>query len=153
MSAVLVAKTRSAGVCVLVGLAFLFITACASGDDAEAPAAAASPLVIYERTGGIAGRDDQLVISRDGRARLTTSSGKSQCRVRARAKRRLRRNLRRINFQAEQPSPKQPIPDAFTYRLTFRGAAIEFSDGTVRKRQARALSELNRIVIRCESTG
>ena len=108
-------------------------------------ASASAATLVAERTGGIAGVQDRLVLRADGTAtRTTRQSGVLQL---SRADTRgLRRALRASRFATLAPryAPEGTIADAFEYRLRHRGHTVVVVEGGQRlpERLQRLLTEV-----------
>lgn len=114
-----------------------------------ASTASARTLVEAERTGGIAGVNDHLVIRASGAGAYTDRDGHRHHLRRAQT-RDARRVLRRSDFATLRPSyrPRGVISDAFEYRVRYRGHTVVYVDGAegVPQRLQRVLSELSALM-------
>jgi hypothetical protein len=108
-------------------------------------------LVEYVRSGGIAGLQDRLHVTRSGRATLTgRGSQPVTFVVPASDLRALETALDRAHFPTLRPRylPRHPIADAFFYTVTHRGITVQTVDTAVPYRLRPALDQLGRIVAR-----
>jgi hypothetical protein len=113
---------RRAGI-VLAALAVLALSL-------PAAAAAAAPRLTVERTGGIAGVHDRLVIGKHGGATVTHRDGAAE-RLPAARTWAVRRALRAARFATLAPAYRPPgvINDGFTYVLRSGGHRVRVEQG------------------------
>ena len=116
-----------------------------------APAAINSSrqLVDYHRSGGIAGLEDRLTVSRGGVGVHTPRNGVPRVfRVSPAALADLERALEAADFRLLDPSylPTTPIADAFTYTIAHLGVTVVTADGAVPAPLAPVVAELNRLL-------
>jgi hypothetical protein len=107
-------------------------------------------LVDYRRSGGIAGLEDRLTVSRSGVGVHTPRNGVPRVfRVSPAALADLERALEAANFQSLDPSylPTTPISDAFTYTITYLGGTVVASDGAVPTPLEPVVAALNRLLM------
>jgi hypothetical protein len=107
-------------------------------------------LVDYHRSGGFAGFDDRLTVSRGGVGVHTPRSGVPRVfRVSPAALADLEGALDAADFPSLDPSylPTTPIADAFTYTITHLGGTVVTSDGAVPTPLAPVIDELNRLLV------
>jgi hypothetical protein len=110
----------------------------------------ARQLVDYHRSGGIAGLDDRLTISRSGVGVHTPRSGVPRVfRISPATLADLQRALDAADFQSLDPvyRPTTPIADAFTYTITHLGRTVVASDGAVPTPLAPVIDELDRLLV------
>jgi hypothetical protein len=110
-----------------------------------APAAQASRLVTYTRTGGIAGEHTELRINRDRVALLDDRRGHSEGRLGKKRYRALRNALRAAKFETLESSyePQAVVSDGITETARFHGRTVSVSTGgDPPKRLERALAKL-----------
>jgi hypothetical protein len=122
-------------------LVLILLTGC--GGAAEPPTLQGE--VRFSRGGGIAGLQQELVIARDGQARVT-SRGRTVARFQVgRAERdAIARDLRRARFKTlpKDASPGPPVPDDFGYTVTYAGHASSAQGSRMPDRFARAIDTL-----------
>jgi hypothetical protein len=107
-------------------------------------------LVDYRRSGGIAGFEDRLTVSRSGVGVHTPRSGVPRVfRVSPAALADLERALEAADFQSLDPSylPTTPIADAFAYTITYLGGTVVTSDGAVPTPLEPVVAGLNRLLM------
>lgn len=102
----------------------------------------------YRRTGGLANRSDNLVVTQNGHARLTTRFTTCGAELNAVTRTRLMRALRNANFGQlkSRYEPQHPIPDAFTYVISHAGHTVQAVDTAVPSRLQALVDVLNQIV-------
>lgn len=90
-------------------------------------------LIDYRRTGGFAGLDDHLSVEHAGRARLTQRAASRNGQLGPKTQRRLARVLKTADFAHldSRYEPRQPVPDALSYRITHHGKTVQSSDTAV----------------------
>jgi hypothetical protein len=90
-------------------------------------------LLEYQRTGGIAGIDDRLVIDSTGKAALTRKDQEFSFSLSADELKALQNELVAANFGqlADDYTPGQPGADLFDYRLTYDGHTVHMVDTAV----------------------
>jgi hypothetical protein len=110
----------------LVGIVLAVLT-CAL---AAVPAAGAAPRLTVERTGGIAGVQDTLVIGRHGGATVTHRDGGAH-RLSAHRTRATRAALRAARFPtlARAYRPRAVVNDGFVYVLRSGGHSVRVEEG------------------------
>jgi hypothetical protein len=93
-------------------------------------ASAAGPLLTAQRTGGIAGVQDRLVVRADGRATVTHRDGGAGHLAPART-RDLRMALRQARFStlARVYKPRLVVNDGFVYELRSGGHTVRVEEG------------------------
>jgi hypothetical protein len=94
----------------------------------------AAVLVHYVRSGGIAGLEDHLSVTRRGVATVTRRGSPSRTVVVAPERRAaLESALERANFPRLRPEylPRHPIADAFSYAVTYEGKTVRATDTAV----------------------
>jgi hypothetical protein len=107
-------------------------------------------LVDYRRSGGIAGLEDRLTVSRSGVGVHTPRSGVPRVfRVSPGALADLEHALEAADFRSLDPSylPTTPIADAFTYTITYLGGTVVASDEAVPTALEPVVAELNRLLV------
>ena len=107
-------------------------------------------LVDYRRSGGIAGFEDRLTVSRSGVGVHTPRSGLPRVfRVSPDALADLQRALEAADFPSLDRSylPTTPIADAFTYTITYLGGTVVASDGAVPTALEPVVAALNRLLM------
>ncbi|MDQ3870463.1 MAG: hypothetical protein M3301_02460 [Chloroflexota bacterium] len=133
-----------------VALSPALLSGCAATDDSAAKEAVHR--IGFRQTGGFAGVDDRLVISRRGLAKLTTRDNAYRRRLSKARHRRLLKLLRRVPFDKLKRSyePKQPLPDAFRYEVSYGRRRVAANEAAVPKRLRPALNALSRLKLRLE---
>jgi hypothetical protein len=100
----------------------------ADAGTAVAHAAAAAPLVSYERTGGLAGVDDVVDVSGSGAVIVRHRDGDvHRTRLGVRRLRALRRAIRAAHFERPVRTHPTNCDDCFSYRLRHGGHTLSFS--------------------------
>jgi hypothetical protein len=108
-------------------LVFYAITGCATVNPQ------ASALVEYRRSGGIMGRDDQLVVNADGTAHLTHRGTELDFTIGTDSLAQLRSLLESIEFPSlrEEYLPPRTGADLFEYVVIYRGRKIRMMDTAI----------------------
>lgn len=111
----------------LYAIALAAIAGCASVSS-QAPA-----LVEYQRSGGIAGREDRLVVNSDGSVHLYRRGAVSEFKVNGDTLARLRQLLEAIRFDTLRAEyrPSRPGADLFEYVLVYKDRRIHAVDTAV----------------------
>jgi hypothetical protein len=120
--------TRSVPLFVVVVAAIVIAVGYGSADAKTLSAHAGAPLVSYERTGGIAGFDDRVVVFGGGAVIVRHREGaKRHTRLSARRLRALRHAVRAAHF--ERPITARPpnCADCFFFTLRHGGHTLSFS--------------------------
>jgi hypothetical protein len=93
----------------------------------------ATALIEYRRSGGIAGREDRLVVLSDGSMRLTRRGAAADYQVGADTLTELRALLERIDFRAmrDEYLPARRGADLFEYVVIYRDRRIRTMDTAV----------------------
>ena len=108
-------------------------------------------LVAYSRSGGIAGFDDRLDVSRAGVAVITRRGGPA-VRVLLSPKElaELERVLEAADFPSLEPEylPTWPVADGFAYAVTYRGRTVRAADDAVPSALVPVLAALDSVVAR-----
>jgi hypothetical protein len=134
----------------------LAIAGCGGDDESPAdpgePAGAqlAGPLT-FTRGGGIAGRADELVVQPDGTGSLTTRSGGERAvKLEAAELERIADEVERADLPGlpEDSTAGRPQPDAFGYRVAYRGATVTTESGSIPDRMGPLVATLSKIVER-----
>jgi hypothetical protein len=100
------------------------------------------PAVGFNRTGGIAGFQDELRITAAGQVTTTTrQSGTRQGTLTAGERSELLTSLRKFALTATPSRPPRAIPDGFSYVITVDGRSARFGDPSI-PQQARELIDL-----------
>lgn len=127
-------------VCVmLIALAF-FLVGCATNP--------ATNLFEYQRSGGIAGLDDRLVIDSAGKATLTRKGEETSFTLNADVIKALTDELEAVNFSQLDAEylPGQAGADLFDYRLTYGGHTVHAVDTAVPEGMLPVLELLNQLI-------
>lgn len=103
------------------------ITGCASGNS-QAPA-----LVEYQRSGGITGREDRLVVHTDGTARLSRRGAVSDFTLGSDTLAELRTLLQATQFEVLRSEyvPPRPGADLFEYVVVYENRRVRALDTAV----------------------
>jgi hypothetical protein len=119
--------------------AMLGLTACGS---------AASTLVDYRRSGGIAGFDDQLTVATSGECVLSRRGVESRFSLSGEALNGLKRVLEGSGFSRlnDEYRPSQPGADLFSYEVAFGGKTVKATDGAVPDPLRSVIEALDEIV-------
>ncbi len=139
---------------VLVGL--LLLTGCGSAGDgsltgagatllpsvvAGSPSVPAGPLVVFTRTGGLAGLAATLTVQPDGAAQVTGRRQASWTLTPGQLDG-LRRALAGADLRPVAPSGP-PVLDGFSYRITYAGTSVLLASDPVPAGAAAAVSQLS----------
>jgi hypothetical protein len=113
-----------------LALLALLVLAAGCGEDAPAEPAALTSAIEYAVIGGDAFRDDKVTIQPDGRASIQTRAGTRSATLTPAERSALSREiesagLARLDSAVSEP----PIPDALSYRFTYRGHQVETDTG------------------------
>jgi len=106
--------------------------------------------ITYERGGGIAGRQDRLVIQPDGKSSLTTRTGTHTITLSSAELKGLADELEQIDLKAlpaKSTSPT-PIADAFNYRVAYEGKTVDTDQEAMPEELSPLVSELAGLVDR-----
>ena len=113
----------------LLALVALTFAACGSDDD-PAPAASLSEAIKYEVIGGDAFRDDKITVQPDGTASVKTRAGTRSATLTAAELDTLTRDVSDAGLtELEDAVTDPPIPDALSYRFTYRGHEVTTDSG------------------------
>jgi hypothetical protein len=113
-----------------------------------APAGAATRLVRYDVSGGIAGVSKRLVVDRDGNTRQSGDTTR-RFKVSEAQLRRLKRELEAARFGSLEQSyePETPVYDGTTQSVRYKGFEVDVSSGAdVPDRLARVLRRLGKLM-------
>ncbi len=107
----------------------LLLTLAAAAVLSSATAATAAPRLVVERSGGVAGVQDRLVLGVRGVATVTHRTG-APVRLAPQRTRALRRALRASGFETLAPvyKPIGTVADGFVYALRHRGRTVRVED-------------------------
>jgi hypothetical protein len=132
---------------VLVGLMSVLATACGSSAGGGAAPPRSDVLVASHVSGGIAGVDDRLLVSRDGTVVRTSRQGSPEHgRLTAQELAALVEALDESDFATLPPDTVDPrVADAFVYEVTYGGRRVRTSDGGIPPRLAPVLDQLRGI--------
>lgn len=105
-------------------------------------------LLEYQRTGGIAGLDDRLVIDSAGKATLTRKGQEASFTVSADELKAIQDELEKVNFSGLEAEylPVNPGADLFDYRLTYGGQTVHLVDTAVPEAVMPVLDLLNQLM-------
>lgn len=133
--------------------AWLLATCGAPSGDVSNASSTDRILIEYQRTGGIAGFDDHLVIRANGEATLEQKGGRGESfTLDESTLSELRQSLDEAGFFGlnGQYRAANVIPDALQYRVTYRAEGrrhtVETANGAVPEQLAPVLDVLNRII-------
>ena len=113
----------------LLVLAGLVLAACGSAEPAT-PSAALVAQIKYEVIGGDDFRDDKITVQSDGRASVQTRSGSRTATLTGRELAGLARGVDEARLtKLESAVTDPPVPDALSYRFTYRGRQVETDTG------------------------
>jgi hypothetical protein len=123
-------------IAVILATALLLASGCGEEGDsaAESSPASLSAELRYVRDGGFAGDHDVLVISPDGRAKVTRLRGRdasfelSREEIAKIAKAVARAKLDELDPKSTSP---KPVPDAFVYTVSYGGRKVETDDAAM----------------------
>lgn len=140
---------------VLLLAAWLLATCGAPQSSPSNASADDNVLVEYQRTGGIAGFDDQLIIRTSGETTLKQKGEQRETfTLNERTVSKLRQMLNKAEFFKlnSQYRPARIVPDALMYHITCqsdgRRHTLETTDGAIPEQLAPVLDELNQIIIK-----
>ena len=139
----------------LAGVALVLLAGCGDDDGGGGggePAARLTGPVTYERGGGIAARRDRLVVQPDGSAKLTVQNATKSIRLTDAELARLGRELDQADLASvpRNSVSKEPVPDAFGYRVIYGGATVTTDDPAMSDRLRGLVSGLGALVERYE---
>ena len=145
---------RRASLLLLVPLVAALAASC-GGTDSTTPADDRAPsttprAVELRRTGGLAGVDDTLRLSADGRASLTRRDGAStDCRV----DRAVTERLWSVDLAALGPPPSggPRVADGFVYRVRSGGHDVTVADGETGGRRAELVDAAAAVFAACQA--
>lgn len=105
-------------------------------------------LLEYERTGGIAGLDDRLVIQADGAAVLTRRDKRAEFSMTPRELSALKHELEEADLPSLEGTydPESPGYDLFEYVLVYKGHTVRASDGAIPEPLQSVIASLNGLV-------
>lgn len=87
------------------------------------------PLLVYTRSGGVAGFADKLVVYPDGEAELSSKTQVIKGRLDEEDMRELRRSLEELrSIGNTEYKPKEGVADFFSYTLSSKGLSISWVD-------------------------
>ena len=113
----------------LLVLAGLVLAACGSAEPAT-PSAALVAQIKYEVIGGDDFRDDKITVQSDGRASVQTRSGSRTATLTGRELAALAHGVDEARLtKLESAVTDPPVPDALSYRFTYRGRQVETDTG------------------------
>jgi hypothetical protein len=138
-------------IAVILATALLLASGCGEEGDsaAESSPASLSAELRYVRDGGFAGDHDVLVISPDGRAKVTRLRGRdasfelSREEIAKIAKAVAGAKLDELDPKSTSP---KPVPDAFVYTVSYRGRKVETDDAAMPDSLAPLRRELDLLV-------
>lgn len=106
------------------------------------------PFVEYQRSGGIRGLDDHLVITADGVAQLRRKAVRSEIALTEDVMQGLRDALSAIEFGQlrREYLPERPGADLFEYVITYEGHAVRTRDTAIPPELRELITVLNRII-------
>ena len=109
-----------------------------------------STLIEYHRSGGITGREEQLVVQGDGAVRLSRRGVVSDFQVGADTLAQLRSQLQGIDFASLRAEylPARPGADLFEYILVYQGDRVRTMDTAIPPELQPLINLLNGILSR-----
>ncbi|MBN1194839.1 MAG: hypothetical protein JXA08_05775 [Methanomicrobiaceae archaeon] len=112
-------------------------------------------LVEYQRTGGIAGFDDRVVVYENGTVAVTSLGDVSVFTIQPESIARVRAAVESEAFLSLEPeyTPSVPGADRFTYEVTAGGKTVRAQDGAVPEALAKLVGELNEIIATGQEIG
>jgi hypothetical protein len=114
----------------------------------ESSRQAGDTLVVYRRSGGIAGARDEVVVRKDGRLTRITRFEQCDFRLNPRQLAELRADLDRANFPTLRgPSRPTNVADAFSYVVVYQGRTVRMYDLAIPERVQPAMSRLARLAL------
>ncbi len=139
---------RHAGlVALLLSVVVTILVAC--GSSSRPGTVDRRELVVFTRTGGLAGGSLRLIVTRNGVARLTQGGGVERTRqLSTHDLDSLRQALQQATFTALQPRYRnsRQAYDAFTYTITYSDRTVEAEDGSMPAALANVVMQLNGVV-------
>ncbi|GAB3874801.1 hypothetical protein GCM10027610_144150 [Dactylosporangium cerinum] len=159
----------------LAALLTLALTGCADGttdtaadasgtpsSSATAPTAPSSPvastsaapnvgdtLLVFTRTGGLAGTNDRLVVRPDGGWTLTTKSGSKEGKLTAAELAALKSTLDQVGFsKLPKVNDNSNVADGYTYSVSYGGDQVVAKDGAVPAALQPVINTLNSLLSR-----
>jgi len=110
--------------------------------------ASSETLIEYRRSGGFAGRDDHLVVKKNGEVILTRKSERSEFILNSDMITRLQTLFEETEFSQHRKEylPSRQGSDLFEYVVTYRGHTVRTMDGAVPPSLQPILEVLNQIV-------
>jgi hypothetical protein len=142
---------RSVGMTMLARLALLavLVVAAACGEDAPAEPAGLTAAIKYEVIGGDAFRDDKVTIQPDGRASIQTRAGIRTATLSAAERAALSREIEAAGLRdLDSAVTEPPIPDALSYRFTYRGHEVETDTGKLPEELRGLIATFNDLIER-----
>ena len=132
----------------LVILAGWLLASCTTGGSSGG---SSGTFLEYQRTGGIAGFSDHLVISDGGRANLTrkvVGTGSYEFTVDGDTMKELQSRLDKAGFSKlrDEYRPSQPVSDDFEYVITYKGKTVRTSGAAIPESLRPVLELLGQIV-------
>lgn len=123
----------------LIALA-VFLVGCATNP--------ATNLLEYQRSGGIAGMEDRLVIDSAGKATLTRKDQEVSFSLSADEIKAIQDELEAANFSGLDAEylPAQPGADLFNYRMTYGGHTVRMVDTAVPEGMQPVMDRLNQLI-------
>lgn len=126
---------------VMVAVLAVFLAGCTANP-------AATTLLEYQRTGGIAGLDDRLVIDSAGKAALTRKDQEFSFTLSADELKAIEDGLAAVKFSQleEEYLPANQGADLFDYQLTYGGYTVHLVDTAVPEGMLPVLELLNQLM-------
>lgn len=133
---------------IALAVAVLALTApsAAAAQDDEPPRLKGT--VTYERSGGIAGVNDDLTIKRTGKSRL---NGRAFT-LRKVEREAIAELLAEVDLTSIKVNSKPPVPDAFSHSLTYRGKTVSYDDPSTPKKLKKLTQLLGRLISKYDET-
>lgn len=106
------------------------------------------PLIEYRRSGGFAGRDDHLIIEKNGETTLTRKAERYTFTLNSDLINHLQNLFVEANFfqLRKEYLPARQGSDLFTYEITYQGHTVQTMDGAIPPSLNLILEALNQIV-------
>ncbi len=105
-------------------------------------------LIEYQRSGGIRGTDDRLVVNSDGTAALTRNGRGSTITVDSGVMNRLRRRLGGIDFGSLRSDTARGGGDMYQYVIKYQGHTVRANDASLPPALHPVIELLDRILSR-----
>jgi hypothetical protein len=130
--------------CPLILVLFTLLVVVLTRCDSSSP----SSSIEYQRSGGIVGFDDHLVIDANDHVKLTRRAGQFVFNLGAEGIKKLDDAIRAANLPSipESSTPKLLVPDELSYRVSYQGRTIKTSDTAMPVQLEPVIAVLNGII-------